>query len=187
MILVCSLKDLETVCDSVQPSHVISVIDPGYAPETPKGVKHHLKLGFDDIVDVKPENQIFRLNVETYPQLPPNEYHINSIIEFTDTWNPKRPIVIHCWCGVSRSMATATYLLCKYDNLNIDRNIRYIRSIANHANPNKLLIRLFEKSLNIDNEITDSYLKYPYTVKYDCSENFAPVSIFDINDMKKFI
>ena len=84
-------------------------------------------------------------------------------------------------------MATATYLLCKYDNLNIDRNIRYIRSIANHANPNKFLIRLFEKSLNIDNEITDSYLKYPYTVKYDCSENFAPVSIFDINDMKKFI
>ena len=51
----------------------------------------------------------------------------------------------------------------------------------------QLLIRLFEKSLNIDNEITDSYLKYPYTVKYDCSENFAPVSIFDINDMKKFI
>ena len=78
-------------------------------------------------------------------------------------------------------------MLCKYDNSNIDRNIRYIRSIAYHANPNKLLIKLFEKSLNIDNEITDSYLKHPHTVKYDCSKNFAPITVFDINDMKKFI
>ena len=31
MIVVCSLKDLETVCSSVKPSHVISVIDPGFA------------------------------------------------------------------------------------------------------------------------------------------------------------
>ena len=35
MIIVCSLKDLENVCESVKPSHVISVIDPGYAPKTP--------------------------------------------------------------------------------------------------------------------------------------------------------
>ena len=40
MIIVCSLKDLETTCESIKPSHVISVIDPGYAPDTPKGVKH---------------------------------------------------------------------------------------------------------------------------------------------------
>ena len=84
-------------------------------------------------------------------------------------------------------MAAATYLLCKSDNSNIDRNIRYIRSIASHANPNKLLIKLFEKLLNIDNDITNAYLKYPCTVKYDCSENFAPITIFDINDMKNFI
>ena len=66
MIIVCSLKDLETVCESVKPSHVISVIDPGYAPETPKGVKHHLKLGFDDIVELTQNNQIFRLNTDEF-------------------------------------------------------------------------------------------------------------------------
>ncbi len=62
MIIVCSLNDLTNVCESIQPKYLVSVIDPGYAPETPKGVMHHLKLGFDDIVKISPENKIFRLN-----------------------------------------------------------------------------------------------------------------------------
>ena len=44
MIIVCSLNDLETVCNSLKPKNLISVIDPGYEPETPLGVKNHLKI-----------------------------------------------------------------------------------------------------------------------------------------------
>ena len=186
MIIVCSLKDLETVCESIHPSHVISVIDPGYAPETPKGVKHHLKLGFDDIESISSNNKIFRTNTNEIPQLPPNEKHIDSIINFTNTWNYITPIVIHCWCGVSRSMATASFLMCKYDSSDINRNIRYIRSVANHANPNKLLLKLFEKSLKISDDISKAFLQYPHTKTYDCSNNFPPITIFNINDMKNF-
>ena len=60
MIVVCSLKDLDIVCDSIKPSHIISVIDPGFAPKTPKGISNHLKLGFDDIINIDPNNYIFR-------------------------------------------------------------------------------------------------------------------------------
>ena len=186
MIIVCSLKDLETVCESTQPSHVISVIDPGYAPKTPAGVKNHLKLGFDDIIKVSVDNQIFRLNTDKIPQLPPNIKHTESIIKFSNTWNKKNPMVIHCWCGISRSMATASYLICKEDTSNIDRNIRYMRSIAPHANPNKVLINLFEESLKLDNQISTAFANYPHTKAYDCSVNFAPITIFNINDMKEF-
>ena len=59
MIIVCSLSDLENVCESIKPKYVISVIDPGYAPETPKGVGNHLKLGFDDIIEISSNNKIF--------------------------------------------------------------------------------------------------------------------------------
>ena len=83
-------------------------------------------------------------------------------------------------------MATATYLLCKEDQTNIDRNIKYIRSIAPHANPNKLMINYFEKSLNIEKKISESYIKNPHTMSYDCAINFAPITIFDIKDMKDF-
>ena len=171
MIIVCSLNDLVNVCESVKPKFVISVIDPGYAPQTPNGVKYHLKLGFDDIVKISSENKIFRLNT----------------VDFTKNYEDNENIVIHCWCGVSRSMATATYLLCKNNTLTIERNIRYIRNVAPHANPNKLLIKLFEKKLNIKNEISSSYEKFPYTKTYDCSSNFAPVTLFDIKEMKNFI
>ena len=59
-------------------------------------------------------------------------------------------------------MATATYLMCSIDSSNIDRNIRYIRSIAPHANPNKLMISMFEKNLNIEGKILNSLKKFPY-------------------------
>ena len=186
MIIVCSLKDLETVCSSVKPSHVISVIDPGYAPKTPKGVANHLKLGFDDIVEINPNNQIFRLNNKETPQVLPSSNHTDSIINFGDSWDFNTPIVIHCWCGVSRSMATAAYFMCKADPSNIDRNIKYIRFVAPHANPNKTLINLFENSLNLEKKISSALMKYPYTKTYDCSVNFAPITIFNINDMKGY-
>ena len=187
MIIVCSLNDLVTVCDTVKPKYVISVIDPGFVPETPKGVKHHLKLGFDDILKISSENKIFRLNTDKIPQTLPSENHVNSIIEFTKNYKDFDDIVIHCWCGVSRSMATATYLLCRNNTSTIEKNIKYIRNLAPHANPNKLLIKLFENKLNIANEISSSYEKFPHTRSYDCSSNFAPVTLFNIKDMKNSI
>ena len=186
MIFVCSLNDLDSLCSSINPKYLISVIDPGYVPKTPKGVTHHLKLGFDDIIKVSDENKIFRSNTDEVPQMPPNLDHIDSIVSFINNCDLDEDIIIHCWCGVSRSMATATYLLCYADKLNIDRNIRYIRSIAPHANPNKLMIRLFENYLSLSNKITNAYNKYPHTKAYDCSSNFAPITLFNIKDMKEF-
>ena len=186
MIIVCSLNDLNTVCNSLKPKNLISVIDPGYEPETPSGVKNHLKLGFDDILEVRRDNHIFRNNVGKIPQIPPNQDHVKSIVNFTHDWGLKDVTVIHCWCGVSRSMATATYLLCKKNLNNIENNVRYIRSIAPHANPNKLLIHLFEKYLNLKNAISKAYKRYPYTKVYDCSSNFAPITLFNIEEMKVY-
>ena len=186
MIIICSLHDVKTVCESVKPKYLISVIDPGYAPETPNNVSKHLKLGFDDIIKISTENHIFRNNTDEIPQLPPNEYHTNLIADFTKDWIPHENIVIHCWCGVSRSMATATYLMCKKNLNNIENNIKYIRSIAPHANPNKLLIKLFEENLATNGKIADSYEKYPYTKTYDCSSNFAPITLFRYEEMVNF-
>ena len=186
MIVVCSLKDLDSVCESINPSHVISVIDPGFAPKTPKGVENHLKLGFDDIINIDPNNSIFRLNIDKVPQLLPNRDHVDSIIEFTKGWNNSSPIVIHCWCGVSRSMAVAAFILSKINSNNVDSNIRYMRSIAPHANPNKLMISMFEKYLGVEGKINEAFKLYPYTVTYDCETTFAPVTIFDIQELKEF-
>ena len=186
MIIVCSLHDLESVCSSVKPSHIISVIDPGYEPETPQDVQNHLILNFDDIVTISEDNTIYRLPGNTNNQILPNLDHINKIVNFIETWDQTKPIVIHCWCGVSRSMATATFLLCKINKKDIEKNVRFIRSVAPHANPNKLMLSMFEKYLNINNELTRAYTKYPHSITYDCTVTFAPVTIFDIKELGKF-
>jgi predicted protein tyrosine phosphatase len=80
-------------------------------------------------------------------------------------------------------MATATYLMCKKNVKDIDSNIKYIRSIAPHANPNKLLIKLFEENLGTKGQIAQSLEKYPYTQTYDCSTNFAPITLFKYEEM----
>ena len=188
MIVVCSLSDFNNVCDSIKPSHAISVIDPGFEPNTPSGVSNHLKLGFDDIINISDDGPLYRVPGKNshIEQTLFSESNALSIVEFVNSWKQEKPIVIHCWCGISRSMATATYIMCFNEKQNIDRNIRYIRKIAPHANPNKLMIKLFEDSLKLNNKITNAYKKYPHTKAYDCSSNFAPITLFNINEMKDF-
>ncbi len=188
MIVVCSLADFENVCESIKPSHAISVIDPGFEPNTPKNVKHHLKIGFDDIVSINDSGPIYRLpgqengNIQT---LFTKENSI-AVYNFLKNWDSNSNIVIHCWCGISRSMATAAFLLCSLDKSNIDRNVRYIRSVAPHAKPNKLMLSFYEEILKTKGEISNSFDKYPTTKAYDCEINFAPITLFDIVDMKNF-
>lgn len=192
MIIVSSLKDFADVCESINPSHLISVIDPGFEPETPTNLNKHLKLGFDDIVEIKEDNLIYRekdsiVKSKSYvKQILPNIEHINKIIDFISTWDRTHPMLIHCWCGVSRSMATAIFILCKINLNNVDSNVKYMRHIAPHANPNKLMVSMFEEYLGIPGEISEALKKYPYTVTYDCETNFAPVSIFSTKEIIKY-
>ena len=45
---------------------------------------------------------------------------------------------------------------------------------------------VIEKKLNIEGEITKSFEKYPYTQTYDCSSNFAPITLFNYEEMINF-
>ena len=190
MIIVSSLKDFSNICESVNPSHLISVIDPGFEPKTPPNIKKHLKLGFDDIIEIKNENFIHRHNnfqlESDFKQILPNREHIKNIVDFASTWDQSHPMLIHCWCGVSRSMATALFILCKINPNNTDLNVKYMRHIAPHANPNRLMISMFEEYLGIPEQINEALKKYPYTVTYDCEVNFAPVSIFSTKEIIKY-
>ena len=84
-------------------------------------------------------------------------------------------------------MATAMYIFCKLNPLKIDQNVRYMRFIAPHANPNKLMVSIFESYLKIEGQLIKSFNKYPHKTAYDCSTTFAPVTIFKIKELKDFI
>ena len=83
-------------------------------------------------------------------------------------------------------MATAIFILCKINPENVDKNVRYMRSIAPHANPNKLMVSIFESYLKIKGKINEAFNKNPHTITYDCATTFAPVTIFKIKELKDF-
>ena len=43
---------------------------------------------------------------------PPGAQHIDGLLDFGRDWNAEAPMLIHCWAGISRSMAAAYILLC---------------------------------------------------------------------------
>lgn len=131
-ILVTPLSALEDVIASHGPSHIVTLLSPEHMIATPAGFppERHLKLGVNDVADPAAGND------------PPARLHIEKLLDFSRDWDTSQPLLIHCWAGISRSMASAYTVLC--DRLGPGREIEIARAIrrrAAHANPNTLLVR----------------------------------------------
>jgi len=130
-ILVTPLSGLEAAMASHGPSHIVTLLSPDHLIPTPSGfaAERHLKLGVNDIVD------------PSLGEAPPAREHMDRLLEFSRGWDAGAPLLIHCWAGISRSMASAYAILC--DRLGEGREeeiARAIRRRAPHANPNRLLV-----------------------------------------------
>ena len=130
-ILVSPLSAVHDVIAAHRPSHMVTLLSPQHLIETPPGLAgdRHLKIGVNDVADPAAGTH------------PPAREHIDALLAFSRDWDGKSPFLIHCWAGVSRSMASAFTVLC--DRLGPDREIEIARAIrrrAPHAAPNTLLV-----------------------------------------------
>jgi predicted protein tyrosine phosphatase len=130
-ILVTPLSALADALENHRPSHIVTLLSPEHMIQTPAGfpAQRHLKLGVNDIID------------PAAGDAPPVRRHIDQLLEFSRDWSGDAPMLIHCWAGISRSMASAFTVLC--DRLGADREVEIamaIRRRAPHANPNRLLV-----------------------------------------------
>ena len=137
-LLVSPLSSLGDALKSHGPSHLISLLSPEHMIQTPPGfpAARHLKLGVNDIVD------------PAAGTAPPARQHIDALLEFSRQWDASQPLLIHCWAGISRSMASAFTILC--DRLGPGREIEIasaMRRRAPHAQPNRLLISHADEAL----------------------------------------
>lgn len=106
--------------------------------ETPQGFPAgaHLKLGINDIAD------------PILGPAPPARQHVEALLEFSRAWDGNQPLLIHCWAGISRSMASAYTILC--DRLGPGREEEIaaaMRRRAPHAQPNRLLVQHADEAL----------------------------------------
>jgi predicted protein tyrosine phosphatase len=131
-ILVSPLSAVEQTIEAWHPSHLVSLLSPEYMIETPRGVvsERHLKLAVNDVVD------------DVEDMTPPTREHVSRLVEFGHGWRGDAPMLIHCWAGISRSMAAAYTLLCKRAGPGRELEIaRVLRERAPHAHPNALIVR----------------------------------------------
>jgi predicted protein tyrosine phosphatase len=142
-LLVSPLSSLGDALDSHRPSHLISLLSPEHMIETPPGFPagRHLKLGVNDIVD------------PAAGTAPPAREHIDALLKFSRRWDASQPLLIHCWAGISRSMASAFAILC--DRLGPGREWEIAQAMrrAPHAYPNRLLVQHADEALRRDGQM----------------------------------
>jgi len=137
-LLVTPLSSLADALDAHAPSHLITLLSPQNMIETPEGFAPamHLKLALNDIVDSQDGTA------------PPARQHIDSLLSFSRGWDAERPLLIHCWAGISRSMASAYAILCDRMGPGYEIHIaRAMRKRAPHAQPNRLLVQHADDAL----------------------------------------
>jgi predicted protein tyrosine phosphatase len=131
-ILVTPLSAVEDTIRLYRPSHIVTLLSPDHMIDTPAGFPRdrHLRLGMNDVAD------------PSAGDTPPEQSHVEELLSFTRTWTAQDPMLVHCWAGISRSMAATYIVLC--DRLGRGSETlaaKAIRNRAPHAYPNALLVR----------------------------------------------
>jgi predicted protein tyrosine phosphatase len=138
VIHVCSLARLhETVLHSGA-LHIVSLLKHRDRVERPEHIleKNHLVLGMDDI----------STPLEGY--VIPSEQHVDKLIEFVREWDRAKPIVMHCYAGISRSTAGAYVAACALNENRSERVIaQELRRASATATPNARIVSLADRML----------------------------------------
>lgn len=130
-IHVSSLARLHETVAATGASHVVTLINAKTPVERPPAIapERHLFIGVSDIV-APMDGHIL-----------PGEEHVQRLNAFVDTWDRARPLVIHCWAGISRSTAAAFITACRLrPHLSEHELAQRLRAAAPSATPNLKLV-----------------------------------------------
>jgi len=135
-ILVGPLEQVATLCTAHRPSHLVSWLShPADWPE-PSAEMQRLRLASHDIA--KPTDGFTS----------PAAEHVEQLLAFACDWTGERPLLVHCWAGVSRSTAAAFTIACaKRPDLAEIALASRLRDAAPSATPNLLIVALADVAL----------------------------------------
>ncbi|MFK0272077.1 tyrosine phosphatase family protein [Ensifer sp. NPDC090286] len=92
----------------------------------------HLTLGMNDITFAG-----------TGDLIAPQEDHVRQIVAFAREWDRARPLLVHCWMGVSRSPAAALIAaLAAEPNQDDTQLVLGLRRASPFATPNSRLVEI---------------------------------------------
>ena len=146
-IYVTSLFEMPHYVQTLQPSHLISIIQPEFQPPTPAGIAqaNHHRVQVHDIVEPVPGF------------IHPRESHIRELIDFLAGWQAETPLLVHCYAGISRSSAVALIARVVKSGKPLD-SATALRRAAPQAKPNSLIVALADDTLNLGGSLIDARL-----------------------------
>ena len=100
---------------------------------------NHLILGMDDI------------SVPMDGYVIPCDEHVTRLIDFVRGWDRAKPMVVHCFAGISRSTAGAYVAACALNPRRDEMAIaRELRRLSATATPNIRIVSLADRMLGRD-------------------------------------
>lgn len=133
-IIVSPLSQLNPLMELHRPGHVVTLTS-GEIPDLPYDTRR-LCLTFNDIVEPRDELIV------------PSEVHVERLLSFAEEWDQSRPLLIHCYAGISRSTACA-YIVALALNPHLQEAplAQELRQVSASATPNIRLISLADAIL----------------------------------------
>lgn len=146
-IHVCSLARLHDTVAASGASHVVTLINDGTLVKRPTTIDadRHLFIAVGDVV------------APTDGMILPEADHVERLIAFVQGWDQAKPMVIHCFAGISRSTAAAFITLCHLDPGRPEREIAgAIRQLSPIASPNPRLVALADALLGREGRMVEA-------------------------------
>ena len=139
MIHVCSLARLEETVARSGAERVLSLLAAGTEVTRPASIprESHLHLVMHDIA------------VAQDGMTMPGEDHVRNLLDFARRWDRAKPMVVHCYAGISRSTASAYIIAAalapKRDEVELAQTLR---KLSPSATPNPRLIAVADTLLS---------------------------------------
>jgi len=141
MIHVCSLARLHETVERTGARHIVTLLKHTDRVERPIHIaeNNHLVLGMDDVTEP----------LEGY--VLPCEDHVTRLIGFVRGWDRAKPLVVHCFAGISRSTASAYAAVCALNPQRDEASIALaLREASPTATPNIRIVSLADRLLGRD-------------------------------------
>ncbi len=146
-LYVCPLSHLEGAVKEHDAGHVLTLINLQTPVPTPPGIapEDHLFLGMNDIAAPR----------EGF--VPPSSEQVQHLIDFASGWDRRKPVIVHCWAGVSRSTAAAFTVACALQPDRAEQEIaKEIRFLSPTASPNPMIVGYADGLLNRSGRMVDA-------------------------------
>lgn len=133
MIHVCPLSRVGPTVAACGAGRLISLLATGTAMTRPAAIaeQDHLWLSLHDIAEAQ-EGMVL-----------PGEVHVRKLLDFARSWDLAKPMVIHCYAGISRSTASAYIVAAALSPARDEFELAAtLRRLSPTASPNPLLIAL---------------------------------------------